>query len=78
MRVEAVNRLRLRDVLVLRVTTPDAESEATLASFATEMASHVRLPVFIIDASMSLESLDEAEMRAAGWVRSNGANGSRS
>lgn len=62
-----VTRLHLRSLLLLHV---DGEYEDRhVARFIAELSAATGVPVVACPAGITLESLNEDEMRAAGWVR---------
>lgn len=63
-------RMRLRDVLVLHIEG-DSEVQSAIETLARELTGLVQLPIIILTQDMTLESLSEAQMAKAGWVRSN-------
>lgn len=64
------SRMRLRDVLVLRVGGT-AEERADVEQLAENLTGLVRIPIIILTEDMSLESLSTAQMAQAGWVRAD-------
>ena len=74
MKIEKVHRLRLRDVLVIRVDgyTDSIEGDdidLSLKALAAGLNGYVNVPIIIIDSSTTLESLSETQMAQAGWIR---------
>lgn len=63
--------MRLRDVLVLRVAEVTEEEEEVLRSFGEQLTEAVHIPIILLQEGMSLESISEADMRQAGWVRAS-------
>jgi hypothetical protein len=75
MRLTATSKLRLRDVLVLRVDEADSFDEGALQALAEQLSGLVRIPIIILNHNQTLQSLSEREMAEAGWVRLQGGNG---
>lgn len=69
MKLEATQRMRLRDVLVLSISAVEPDEEESLSELVTQLANDVRKPIIVLRDGMTLSSLSEAEMAEAGWVR---------
>ena len=76
MRLSAISRLRLRDVLLLRVERDVDESldtfEANRAEVAQQLAGVTNIPVIILDSTQTLDSISESDMARAGWIKVGG------
>lgn len=76
MKLEAVRRMRLREMLVLYVSDlDDPDEKAVLQTFAAELSGTVRIPIVVLEGAMTLESVSESQMLAAGWVKRRDGNG---
>lgn len=71
MKLQSSRRLKLRDVLILRVSEVDDDEQAALAELATNLSGSVNLPIIVLFEGMALESIPESDMAAAGWVRAS-------
>lgn len=69
MRLEASRRLRLRDILVLQVSDVAESEEDTLAELGRNLSNICSVPIIVLREGMTIESITEAQMAAAGWVR---------
>lgn len=69
MKLEASSRLRLRDILVLRISGVAPDEEDELATLAGNLSQATQVPIIILREGMTLDSLSEQDMVRAGWVR---------
>ena len=63
------HRLKLRDVLVLTLSNVTPEEEPALTELAANLSNVCRIPIIVLQDGMTIDSISEQDMVAAGWVR---------
>lgn len=58
----------VKEVVILRFAAPIIDEES-VAGVGAALKALLGVPILILEEGATLESLDEAEMAAAGWVR---------
>lgn len=69
MKLEKSLRMRLRDVLVLTLAEVSDEEEPELNALAANLSNVCNIPIIILREGMTLDTLAEADMLRAGWMR---------
>lgn len=69
MRLESSTKLRLRDILVLRVSDVDENEMPVLAKLASDLSTTTNVPIVILQEGMDISSISEEQMNQMGWVR---------
>lgn len=69
MKLESSTKLRLRDIIVIRLSDVQPEEEEALTELATNLSMASNVPIIILQNGMEITSISESDMKRMGWVR---------